>query len=60
MTHTRKGEREHHIHGWQVSGLNKTEYCRRNGLKRSSFYRWFREQGKTEQNADGFIEIAVD
>lgn len=60
MRNTKKNEREQHICAWRISGLSKTEYCRRNGLKRSSFYRWFREQDEPGQNSDGFIEIAVD
>ena len=59
MKYTRKEERERHICTWRVSGLSKAEYCRQKGLQRNSFYRWVREQGKTEQNADGFIEIAA-
>jgi transposase-like protein len=60
MRKTGREEREQHIRGWQESGLSKTEYCRENGLKRSSFDRWFREHRGAEKSTDGFIEISVD
>lgn len=60
MKKTRKEDREQHIRAWCGSGLSKTEYCRQNGLQRSTFYRWCREEREEEQSTDGFIEIAVD
>jgi methylphosphotriester-DNA--protein-cysteine methyltransferase len=47
-----------HIKRWQKSGLTQTEYCRRNGLKWSTFHYWRKRLGSTTQ-AVTLVQVPV-
>lgn len=46
-----------HIAGWENSGLKQVEYCRRHGLKWSSFHYW-RKRLKSDTAEPGFVEVS--
>lgn len=57
---TNAEERERHIREWEKSGLSKTAYAKQHGIKRTTFYRWFRERRNSEDASAGFIELTMN
>ena len=45
-----------HVEQWQSSGVSQKEYCRRKGLKLSSFYYW---KKRLKQNASPMALVQV-
>jgi len=39
-----KSERRAHLRAWASSGMSRPAYCRANGLKYSTFMRWFKSE----------------
>jgi hypothetical protein len=54
----RRCQFEEHIRRWRSSGLTQAEYCRRNGLKCSTFHYWRRRLGTTSQ-AVTLVQVPV-
>lgn len=44
-----------HIEAWELSGLNKADYCRQNGLSSYSFYEKTRKHRQKTSNP--FVEL---
>jgi len=48
MSRTPKADRLAHVQAWRVSGMSRPEYCRKHGLKYSTFLTWFKLEKDTE------------
>src|SRR6516164_2151440 len=66
MGYRRSWERAHspywsvHVEAWRRSGLSRTEYCRRHGLKKRTFDRWMKHLVGVEEarrHADELREL---
>ena len=46
------------VEKWKQSGLNKSEFCRREGINRGTFATWYRRyKERAEKPSDGFVQI---